>query len=96
MKDKIIVDGIDVSECEFYNDVECNAYRQEYWEPQDNTRDLCKEHPICYFKELQREKAMNKRIVKDLAKFDEVLFLYGKLKEENDYLRQKNGIPLKQ
>ena len=51
---EITINGIDVSECEFYNDCECNAYRHEYWEPQDNTKDMCEEHEDCYFKQLKR------------------------------------------
>lgn len=51
---KPIINSIDVSECEFYNNYECEAYRHEYWEPQDNTKDMCKWHENCYFKQLKR------------------------------------------
>lgn len=57
-----IINGIDVSECEFYNNYECDAYRHEYWEPQDNTKDMCKEHENCYFKQLNRLQEENKRL----------------------------------
>ena len=72
MKDEIIIDGVNVAECEFYDDVECNAYRQEYWEPQDNTKDFCSQHPNCCFKQLQRlklKKEKNKeKLIKELKK----------------------------
>ena len=66
MKNEVIIDGCNVIECEFYDDLECNAYRQEYWEPQDNTKDLCKEHPNCYFKQLQRVKSENEKLKRQI------------------------------
>lgn len=48
------INGIDVSECKFYNNYECNAYRHEYCEPEDNTKDMCKWHDDCYYKQLKR------------------------------------------
>ena len=58
----IEINGCNVIECEFYDDLECNAYRQEYWEPQDNTKDLCECHSNCYFKQLQRVKSENEKL----------------------------------
>ena len=58
----IEINGCNVTECEFYDDLECNAYRQEYWESQDNTKDLCECHSNCYFKQLQRVKSENEKL----------------------------------
>ena len=69
MSNEVIIDDCNVTECEFYDDLECNAYCQEYWEPQDNTKDFCKEHPNCYFKQLQRLKDNYKQAFEDIIKY---------------------------
>lgn len=78
-----IIDNVNVVECEFYDDLECNAYRQEYWEPQDNTKDLCKCHPNCYFKKLQRLEARHGETVLKMAEAEVEI---EKLQTENEQI----------
>lgn len=48
MTDKIIIDGVDVSGCEYFD-------KNEYYTcTSENTFD-CEECPICYYKQLQRK-----------------------------------------
>ena len=61
MTEEMIIDGINVAGCEFF-DYECSAYRQEYWESEDNTKDMCSSHPNCYFKQLKRLEQENKEL----------------------------------
>ena len=55
---KIMIDGVDVSECEFFeeceikiDDSECLAYSRHYYE--GTFYDCCDEHPYCYYKQLK-------------------------------------------
>ena len=59
MTDKqIMIDDVDVSECEFFeeceikiNDSECLAHSRHFYE--GTFYDCCDEHPDCYFKQLK-------------------------------------------
>ena len=61
MDDKqIMIDDVDVSECEFFeeceikiNDSECLAYSRHFYE--GTFYDCCDEHPDCYYKQLKRK-----------------------------------------
>ena len=55
---KIIINNVDVSECEFFeeceikiNDSECLAHSRHFYE--GTFYDCCDEHPDCYFKQLK-------------------------------------------
>ena len=55
---KIMIDNVDVSECEFFeeceikiNDSECLAHSRHFYE--GTFYDCCDEHPDCYFKQLK-------------------------------------------
>lgn len=51
MTDKeIIINGVDVSECEHYEDLNCFAYRDSCGYPLD-----CKDNPNCYYKQLKHK-----------------------------------------
>ena len=60
-KQKIMIDNVDVSECEFFEECEikidnseCLAHSRHFYE--GAFYDCCDEHPDCYYKQLQREK----------------------------------------
>lgn len=84
-----IINGIDVSECEFYNNYECNAYRHEYCEPEDNTKDMCKWHKNCYFKQLKRLEQENKEYAKLMLQQQEVSQKYWECIEK---IKQAIGV----
>lgn len=68
MTEEIIIDGIDVASCEFFNDYECKLYKQEYWELTDTIFDFCKEHPLCEYKAtaiLERLEQENKALYEE-------------------------------
>ena len=57
---KIIINNVDVSECEFFeeceikiNDSECLAHSRHFYE--GTFYDCCDEHPDCYYKQLKRK-----------------------------------------
>ena len=47
---QIIIDGVDVSGCGHYEDLNCFAYRDSCGYPLD-----CKDNPSCYYKQLKRK-----------------------------------------
>ena len=66
----IIIDGADVSECGFfhpeYGDKYCHialAFSEDYGECLE-----CENNPDCYFKQLQRLKAENEELIKDIER----------------------------
>lgn len=73
MSDKVIIDGVDVSECGFfhpeYGDKYCHialAFSEEYSDCME-----CKDNPDCYFKQLQRLKAENEELKEELKRQEE-------------------------
>ena len=72
MNEEIYIDGVNVANCEFFNDCECKLYKQEYWERTDTTYDFCKKHPFCEYKataileRLEQENKELKEYIKDL------------------------------
>ena len=57
---KIIINNVDVSECEFFEECEikiddskCLAHSRHFYE--GTFYDCCDEHPDCYFKQLKRK-----------------------------------------
>ena len=71
---KIIINNVDVSECEFFeeceikiDDSECLAHSRHYYE--GTFYDCCDEHPNCYFKQLKRKEQKLEKIKKVCNKF---------------------------
>ena len=83
---EIIIDGVDVAGCEFF-DYECNIYVNEYCEPQDNTKDMCKWHENCYYKQLKRLEQENINL-KDSNNSLQAIIDDGR--EENKRWKQEN------
>ena len=57
---KIMIDNVDISECEFFeeceikiDDSECLAHSRHFYE--GTFYDCCAEHPDCYYKQLKRK-----------------------------------------
>ena len=86
---KIMIDGVNVDECKLYDCGTCNSEQV----PSLN----CNDNPNCYFKQLQRLKAENERLKKQLEIYDEEditvqisqnqLEEYTRLKAENEKLK---------
>ena len=62
-----MIDNVDVSECEFYDNYECNCHISECWEPEDRSKMLCRQVDDCYYKQLQRTKQELQKF-QDMAK----------------------------
>lgn len=58
MKDKIIIDGVDVKECKYKNilstSVECECEYETCYGYEITIFDYCNEHSNCYYKQLKR------------------------------------------
>lgn len=66
MTDKqIIIDGVDVSGCEHYEDLNCFAYRDSCGYPLD-----CKDNPNCYYKQLKRKEQECEELKKIIQRHD--------------------------
>ena len=50
-KEQIIIDGVDVSECEFYNPYYCGMYIDGY----GDSEGVCRDYEDCYYKQLARK-----------------------------------------
>ena len=50
MTNKTIIDGIDVSECEYFSDLQCSCNYEE-WNGEIMSFKFCKENSNCYFKQ---------------------------------------------
>lgn len=97
MTDKqIIIDGIDVSGCKYYDDLDCYAERDSCGYPLD-----CKDNPKCYYKQLTRKKQEceelndlanhNGRVCNErLDKLDELEHDINELNEQLDQLKAEN------
>ena len=90
-----IIDGVDVSECEFFeeceikiDDSECLAHSRHYYE--GTFYDCCDEHPDCYYKQLKRKEReceeLKKSVRKNKDKRKKATEKYLKSKEIIDYL----------
>lgn len=102
MNKPIIIDGVDVRKCGFFHpeyDEYCHialAFSENYGECMK-----CKDNPDCYYKQLQRLKAENKKLLKELQyKYEEMnakdfllmgedLNFWKNLKAENEKLTNK-------
>lgn len=68
MTDKqIIIDGVDVSECEHYEDLNCFAYRDSCGYPLD-----CKDNPSCYYKQLKHKHQECEKVKQTLIEIKEI------------------------
>lgn len=61
----IIIDGVDVSECKYYDDLDCYAERDNCGYPLD-----CKDSPNCYFKQLKRKEQILAEIKEMCSEMD--------------------------
>lgn len=95
--DKVIIDGVDVSGCEFYQ-IEANELypKAQYCGSMRNT--FCENEPDCYYKQLQRAKAeieeLKKQVKNNETAYHTELGTYnmecGNLLEENKNLIEEN------
>lgn len=99
MTDKIIIDGVDVTEC-VYRDHKnrccCDSSKENTGEERLTGRGGCEYNPNCYYKQLQREKQISKDMA--LAYKDVNLLLQKRttqLEDEKEKVR-KLGKILKQ
>ena len=93
-KQEPIINGIDVSECCFYNNGKC-----------DNPNGMacnCINNAVCYFKELKRTRQINSELISKANAYDKLVILANdrldiidRLKQENEELKKrqitKNG-----
>lgn len=101
MTDKqIIVDGVDVSECEDYG----YRWKARYW--CHNCDEPCTDYPNCYYKQLKRKEQSEVKLVGQIQTIcdfinnrpetfkgiyggvDKIITEYAELKAENDKLKQ--------
>ena len=68
MTEEIIIDGVNVAGCEFYQ-IEANELypKAQYCGSMRNT--FCENEPDCYYKQLKRLEQENKRLKKDVQLF---------------------------
>lgn len=90
MTDKQIIDNVDVSGCEFFDECEvkldwsdCHAHCSPY--PEGVCYEDCSEHPNCYYKKLKRTEEVAK---KHLAETFEMQKEIDQLKAENEKYKQ--------
>jgi FtsZ-binding cell division protein ZapB len=84
------INGIDVSECCFYNNGKC-----------DNPNGMacnCINNAICYFKELKSTRQINSELISKANAYDKLVILANdrldiidRLKQENEELKNKNN-----
>lgn len=105
-KEQIIIDGVDVSECEFYNPYYCGMYIDGY----GDSEGVCSDYEDCYYKQLARktqECEELKEKIEQAKDFNDKV-LYGKdelyknwreqldktnqLKKENEELKEYKAV----
>ena len=75
MTDKqIIIDGVDVSGCGHYEDLNCFAYRDSCGYPLD-----CKDNPNCSYKQLKRKKQENEELKEEIKHYKQIAQYHGNL-----------------
>ena len=86
---KIIINNVDVSECEFFeeceikiDDSECLAHSRHFYE--GTFYDCCDEHPDCYFKQLKRKEKECEQLRNKLNSNIE------RMNEQNEKLHNEN------
>ena len=67
MSEEIIIDGVDVAECCFYNNGKCNN--------PNGMACNCINNTVCYFKEFKRLQAENKRLKDAIKSINKPVFL---------------------
>ena len=85
-KEQIIIDGVDVSECEFYNPYYCGMYIDGY----GDSEGVCSDYEDCYYKQLARktqECEELKEKIKQVKDFKDKVI--NQLKEENEVLKKQ-------
>ena len=92
MTDKIIIDGVDVSNCNYYSEMEFirnyNGYT-EYPDYCNISNSACSEHPNCHYKQLQRKTAECEELKKAAFTLAEGLnFRQKKLEEIENFAKR--------
>lgn len=80
MDNKVIIDGVDVSKCEFY----INSKNLEYNCKQTPQSYFCKNNPDCYYKQLKTKEQECEELKKDNSTLKDILS-YPKYTNENAY-----------
>ena len=85
-KEKIIIDGIDVSECYGYvhnaKDYDCGeTYSKFHYR-------YCEENPNCYFKQLKRKEQECEKLKKRLESFQKDYSKLYQVVENKDYIKE--------
>jgi hypothetical protein len=86
-----IINDVDVSGCEFYDNYECNCYISECWEQEDRSKMMCKQVDDCYYKQLQRTKQDNINIKKA---FNDILLEILEMQPYDGEIRADGNTPL--
>lgn len=95
MSNKAIINGIDVSECEYIN---CCSKKTKCIILQDDIlsdSQYCESEPNCYFKQLKRLEQINSELISKANAYDKLVILANdrldiidRLKQENEDLKQ--------
>ena len=91
MTDKIIIDGVDVSGCNYYAVRGFVQSYNGYTEYQDYcanplTSRVCTEYPNCYYKQLQRKTAKCQELINENDKLQEANEQYAGINKNLDYM----------
>lgn len=89
MNEEIIIDGVDVSGCDRYNDFPCKHGEPyaiclasfEQWN--DGEHKYCKDRPDCYYKQLKRLQAENEQLKETC--YGLLKIQYALAEESNEY-----------
>lgn len=96
---KIIINNVDVSECEFFeecevkiDDSECLAYSRHYYE--GTLYDCCDEHPDCYYKQLKRKEQECEELKAKIKYIEEYIKTVenarNEFEKESNFLKEEN------
>lgn len=88
MIEKIIIDGVDVSQCHHYKNRACIA---DYcYTDMEFSEAKCSLSPNCYYKQLQRTKAQyNKVVEQNKSLQSELLLARSEVSQKTDYIREQ-------
>ena len=80
MTEEIYIDGVNVSDCEFYNENYCNNWIDSYGDYIHKCNDL--ETKDCYYKQLQRLKQENEKLKEEIQSQKGLITVGGKQQYE--------------
>ena len=69
MQNEVIIDGCNVAECEYFNNV---INEEPYCNIDEEHLYTCNSDNNCYFKQLQRAKAENEKLKAELDKYKRI------------------------